>query len=111
MSKSRDRELGKGLEYKLDEEKLKELGTLSLEKRRLTGGLFVLYNCLREGNSSMWDGLFSRLTSNRIRGPSFKLCQGRFRMDLKRNFVVELEWAALLGQYFMESSFLEVFNK
>lgn len=87
-------ELGRGLEYKLDEEKLKEMGALSLEKRRLTRNLLVLYNCLREGNSYAGDGLFSRLTSNRIRGPSFKLCQGRFRMDLKRNFVVELEWAA-----------------
>lgn len=102
-------ELGKGLEYKLDEEKLKELGALSLEKRRLTGNLLVLYNCLREGdNREGWALL--KVNYNRVRVPSFQLCQGSFRMDLKRNFVMKLKWAAL-GQYVMESSSLEVFKK
>ena len=72
------------LEHLSCEERFREMGLFSLEKRRLWEDLTAAFQYLREAYKQEGVQLSTWVDSERTSGNNFKLRQGRFRLDIRR---------------------------
>lgn len=99
--------LVKSLESDFCEGWLRDVKLCSLWKRRLKGDLITLYKCMK----TWWVLVSSSRQATTEDGP--KLCQGRFRLGIRNNFLTEevvKHWHGLPREG-VESPSLGVFQK
>ena len=76
----------RGLENLSYEDRLRELGSFSLKKRRLRGDLIAAFQYLNGAYKQERSQLFEMIDNSRIRGDGFNLKEGRFRLDVRGRF-------------------------
>ena len=81
--------MARGLEHLSCEERLRELGLFSLEKRSLQGDLMVSCLYLKGVYKQEGERLFRRVDGHGTGGNGFKQRQGRFTLDMRRKFFTQ----------------------
>ena len=76
-----------GMEHLSYEDRLRELGLCSMEKRRLRGELRAAFQYLKGNYRKEGDRHFIRLCGDRTRGNGLKVKEGRLRLDVRKKSV------------------------
>ena len=76
-------------ETKPYEERLKELGMFSLQKRGLRGDMVAFFKYLKGCHTEEGRDLFSIFPESTTRNNGLKLQEARFRLDIRKNFLLE----------------------
>jgi len=103
----------RGLEHLPYEDRLRELGLFSLEKRRLWGDLTAAFQDLKGAYKQEGSQLFTRIDNGRTRGKGLKLKEGRFRLDIRGKFFTKRVvgcWNSFPERLWMSRPSLEVFK-
>jgi len=80
-----------GMEHLPYEDRLRELGLFSLEKRRQWGDLRAAFQYLKRNYRKEGNRLYSRVCGDRTRGNDFSLKAGKYRWDIrKKSFTVRV---------------------
>ena len=102
----------RGLEHLTYKDRLRELSLISLEKRRIQGDIFAVFQYLKRAYKKEGSQLFERVDNSRTRENRFKLKEGRLRLNIGGKFFtmrVVRCWNKLPREA-VHASFLEVFK-
>jgi len=101
----------RGLEH-FYKDRLRDLGLFSMEKRSLQRDLTAAFQYLEGACRKGGDNLFSKACCDRTRGNGFQLREGRFRLDIRKDFFamrVVKHWH-LLAREVVDAPSLETFK-